>query len=69
MPYKHQAACFRTINGARYVNYCDILSDEHEECVVTAKVRQLRHRVIKHKDGFRQLFVHENDVDKMNDEE
>lgn len=62
MPYKHQAHCYRTIGGVPYVNHCDVLDKETGKLVVKAKRLKVRHRVVKHKDGYGQLFVHQDDM-------
>jgi hypothetical protein len=65
MPYKHQINCYRTFDGVKYFNQCDVL-EELDFCLVEkAKKSKLRHRLVKHKDGFVQLFVHSDDVDNL----
>lgn len=68
MPYKPQTSCFRTINGVRYENQCDILGEEHRQLAAKAKRLKTRCRIVKHKNGFKQLFVHPADVDKLCEE-
>lgn len=65
MPYKPQSDCYRTIKGEMYENLCDVISEETEAAVIEVKELKLRHRVIKHPDGFKQLFVHADDIDKL----
>lgn len=65
MPYKHQANCYRTIGGVQYVNQCDVLGEEHFKLVETAKRLKVRHRVVKHPDGYGQLFVHPDDTARL----
>lgn len=60
MPFKDQTKCYRTINGQRYVNLCDIMEDYHEALAAKCKREKVPHRVIKHPDGYRQLFVRED---------
>lgn len=59
MAYKDQTLCYRTINGERYVNWCDILEPYHDALVEKVKRLKLPHRVVKHPDGYGQLFVAE----------
>ena len=65
MPVKHQSDCYRTIRGERYKNLCDVLGPDDEAALEEVKAKKLRHRVIKHPDGFRQLFIHSDDVRKL----
>lgn len=59
---KHQTQCYRTINGVKMMNYCDlIMSDEENEKIIKeAKEKFKRVRKIKHPAGYHQLFVLEN---------
>ena len=57
MATKHQGDCYRTIKGEKYVNWCDILGPEHEALVLKCKALKVSHRVFRHPDGFRRLFV------------
>ena len=65
MAFKHQSDCYRTISGARFINWCDLLDQEHEEQVALAKRLGIRHRVIKTTDGTRRLFIEESAVDRL----
>lgn len=67
MPYKHQARCYRTIDGIQWANQCDVLGDEHFALVAKAKRLKVRHRLVMHKHGYRMLFVHPDDVSKLFD--
>lgn len=60
MSTKHQMNCYRTIKGQRYVNWCDILCAEHEAEIAKAKSLKIPHRVVRHPEGFRRLFVLES---------
>jgi len=66
---KHQSACFRTINHVRYKNQCDLLEAIDYALVKKAKELGVRHRVIKHPDGYGQLFVHPDDESLLYDTE
>jgi hypothetical protein len=59
---KHQTNCYRTIKGERYVNLCDVLSPADEALVLKAKAVGAPHRIIKHPDGFKMLFVSERQI-------
>lgn len=61
MPYKNQEKCFRTIKGEKYINYCDILSDDQQIEIDKLKQAGKRIKLIKHPDGFYQAFIHSND--------
>ena len=65
MPYKDQSDCYRTIKGEKYINLCDMLEQRDDDALAEIKEKKLRHRVIKHPDGFRQLFIHSDDVQKL----
>lgn len=60
MPYKNQSACYRTIKGIRYLNWCDVLGEEERLLAAGLKKRGLPHRLVSHKDGFKILFVAES---------
>lgn len=62
MPEKFQSDCYRTVQSVRYVNYCDVLEDKHEGYVRACKENKIPHRLFKHPDGFKRLFVHEQYV-------
>jgi hypothetical protein len=62
MTTKHQADCYRTINGQKYVNYCDILCDEHEAEVAALKAAGKRIAKRKHPAGYHQAFIHADDI-------
>ena len=65
MPYKQQQNCYRTIKGVRYVNFCDVLGSEEDMIVRQVKAKRIAHRLVKHKDGFNVLFVHEDHVHEV----
>lgn len=68
MPRKQQQDCYRTINGERYVNMCDVHGREEQDYVDAAKRIHASHRLVKHKDGFRILFVWDRDYQRVVDE-
>lgn len=55
---KHQGDCYRTFNGLRWPNFCDILDDEKQQAVAEAKDNGKRFRLRKHPDGYYQAFIH-----------
>lgn len=65
MPTKHQDKCYRTIKGEKYMNFCDVLGEIDFQAVDMAKQLKLRRRLIKHPDGYRQLFIHKDDEQKL----
>jgi len=65
MPVKHQADCYRTIDGHRYINWGDVLTREDEAAVAAAKSLCIPHRVFRHPDGFRRLFIREDQAHRM----
>lgn len=66
MSTKHQNNCYRVIKGQRYVNWCDILCIEHEAEIAKVKAEGIPHRVFRHPDGFRRLFVLESELRRIN---
>lgn len=60
MPVKHQSECYRMIKGKKFINWCDVLSEEDEAAVEACKLHKIPHRVFNHPDGFRRLFVRED---------
>ena len=65
MPVKVQDQCFRNINGERYVNWCDLIDPQLDAEVEKVKRLGFRHRIFRHPDGFRRLFVREADQDAI----
>lgn len=63
---KHQANCYRNINGKQLLNYCDLIySEEENNSVITeAKATYKVVRKIKHPAGHYQLFVSDKDLKK-----
>ena len=59
---KNQTKCYRTFKGHRYENLCDVMDDIDFNLVKKVKLLNLRHRVVKHSEGFGQLFVHVDDI-------
>jgi hypothetical protein len=57
MPFKHQSECYRTVNGVRWPNFCDVMSDEDEQEIAKAKSLGARFKMRKHPDGYRQAFI------------
>jgi len=64
MPYKDQTKCYRTFDGVRWMNFCDILDDRHEEYVAAVKAAGVRVRLCKHPEGYHQAFFHPDDAEK-----
>lgn len=62
---KHQADCYRMIKGRKYINRGDIIGPDDEAAVFACKANKIPHRVIRHRDGFRQLFVREDQAQKL----
>jgi len=65
MPVKSQADCYRTINGDRYICWCDVLEEWHEDEVAKCKKRKIPHRLVK-VDNFKRLFVKETETSRLN---
>jgi hypothetical protein len=63
MPYKDQTLCYRTFQGIKWINFCDVTEDYHNERVVEKKLKGARIKLIKHPDGYRQAFIHPEDFD------
>lgn len=61
MPDKDQLYSYRVIDGERYINAGDVLAPAHETAIALVKRLRLRHRVFRHPDGFKRLFVLEAD--------
>lgn len=62
MPIKHQSACYRTFDGVRWPNLCDMISELEEWAVAEAKAAGKRIRIRTHPDGYRQAFIHPDDL-------
>lgn len=62
MPFKHQAECYRTFDGVRWPNLCDVLDGDQEDEVRARKAAGHRIRLIKHPDGYRQAFIRPEDL-------
>ena len=56
---KHQANCYRVINGIKMSNWADLLCDDYtnKKTIETAKLIYKFVRKIKHPSGYYQLFV------------
>ena len=56
---KHQAKRYRTINGIKMFNYCDLImcDVENKATIKEAREKYQYVRKIKHPEGFYQLFV------------
>jgi hypothetical protein len=65
MAVKLQDMCYRTIKGERYVNWCDLIAIELEDEVRKVKQYGFPHRIYKHPDGFRRLFIREVDLEAL----
>lgn len=64
MPYKDQTKCYRTFDGVQWPNLCDVMDGSHEDEVKARKAAGHRIRLIKHPDGYRQAFIHPDDLDR-----
>jgi len=65
MPFKAQSNCYRTIEGVRWPNFCDVLGPEDERAVQEAKGQGARFRFVKHPQGFRIAFIHPDDYARI----
>lgn len=65
MPFKDQTHCYRTFNGQRWMNLCDMLDIQHEIDVAAAKKAGVRVKLRKHHEGYRQAFYHPDDAAKL----
>ena len=65
MAIKHQMYCFRVIKGKKFINFCDIRSEKDESFIDACKLHKIPHRVFKHPDGFRRLFVREDKAELL----
>lgn len=54
---KHQADCYRTFGGEKWMNYGDILSDEHMAEVKAMQAAGTKIKLRKHPDGYYQAFI------------
>jgi quinolinate synthase len=54
--------CYRTFDGVKWPNYCDVLDQSHEEDVEKAKKEGKRIKLRKHPDGYYQAFIHPDDL-------
>lgn len=61
MAIKDQTDCYRTIDGLRWPNFCDILEDSHREDVAACKAAGIRIKIRKHPEGYHQAFIHPDD--------
>lgn len=64
MSFKHQSDCYRTIDGVRWPNLCDVLSLEHEQEIAARRAAGHRIKVRMHPDGYQQAFIHPEDLNK-----
>lgn len=62
MASKHQTDCYRTIDGARWPNLCDVLEQDHEDEIAARRKAGHRIRLVKHADGYHQAFIHPDDL-------
>ena len=61
---KHQSNCYRTVDGVRWPNLCDLLEGPKQLAYARAARRQaVRVKIHKHPEGYHQMFVHPEDVD------
>lgn len=63
MPVKHQAACYRTFEGVRWSNMSDLLSVSMEGAAEAVQKQGFHVKVRTHPDGYKQAFVHPDDLD------
>lgn len=70
MPIENQSDCYRTIEGKRWPNLCDMLAPEHVAAVADARSAGFRVMIRKHPDGYRQAFVEPEylELDRPEDE-
>lgn len=56
---KHQSDCYRIIKGVKYINWCDLIyqPEENDRILKEIKAKKIKHRRIKHPDGYYQLFI------------
>lgn len=64
MAFKHQSNCYRTINGEKWVNLCDVLGPEDKAEIVRRKALGQKIAMRKHAEGYHQAFIHPNDLEK-----
>lgn len=62
MAYKHQADCYRTFDGVRWPNLCDILDAEMDADVRARRKAGQRIKVRQHPEGYLQAFIHPDDL-------
>ena len=62
MAFKDQALCYRTFDGVRWPNWCDVLDERCENDVAEAKRQGARFKMRKHPDGYYQAFIHPDDM-------
>ena len=57
--FKHQANCYRNINGVRYENFSDLCESEMEKQIISEAKAQFKNvRVmLRDKDGLKAVFV------------
>lgn len=63
MPVKHQSDCYRTIDGLRWPNLCDVFSEDDERDIAKRKAKGQRIRMRKHPEGYYQAFIHPDDLE------
>lgn len=61
MTFKNQQDCYRTFDGVRWINFCDVLEESHERDVAEARRQGARIKMRKHPDGYHQAFIHPDD--------
>lgn len=65
MALKDQTQCYRTFGGVRWPNFCDMLDDQHDRDVASAQEQGARIKFRKHPDGYRQAFIHPDDLSRV----
>lgn len=66
MPFKDQTQSYRTFDGVRWFNLCDVLDDQCERDVMAAMDAGVRVKTRKHADGYQQAFYHPDDEAELN---
>lgn len=65
MALKDQTQCYRTFDGVRWANLCDVLDERDEQDVRAARNTGVRIRMRKHPEGYQQAFYHPDDEAKL----
>ena len=65
MAWKLQTDCYRTFDGVRWPNLCDMLDPDQIERVASLKRQGVRVRIRKHFCGYGQAFIHPEDLSAL----